>query len=329
MNSKENIFKYEPDTIQDSNLNFYYGITSCLSNISDNKNSLAETLEHRYKNNLDFIFITEHNSLLKAEVKYKSARISKWAYFITTIKKYSKKHLRPIAVIGFESKTHKWGNLNILNSKNYFDGEVKNLSLLLLWMLVNEDGMIFIDHSHKPSAVMPYNPLLNKFIISVKVRRSHYFKYYYELLDAGWKLGVVSSQDDSQDSENHTCIISNKLNKNSLFESFRKRRTYSTESKTLKAYFTINGYFMGDIINKGDFQTVDIFIFLQDFKYKINKFEIIANNGQILKVSGNVNLYKIKYFVKIPFTRSITWLLVKIYQDNNKIALTSPIFLTH
>ncbi|MBL4932067.1 CehA/McbA family metallohydrolase [Clostridium paridis] len=340
MTRKESTFKYKSEKIDDKDINFYYGIPHCHTFLSNGRGSPIEALEYGYKNSLDFMFITDHNSYLKEDIDYKSSKVSKWTYLKSCLKKYNKKHNRPLTLLGFESRSNPWGDLNFINISTYFTGVVKDLRVLLLWMLNNQEGLIFINHPHSPIERLPYNAYLNYFITSVEVGNGspphkyiRHHKHYFKLLDNGWKLGAINGQDNHRlnfgDTDNLTCVICNELNHSSLVDSIRCRRTYSTESRTLKAYFSMNGYFMGEVISHPNLDELKFYIFLQDPKYKIKKVEIISNNGIVVKTLNDLNLNTVKYFINLPVNPGNTWYLLEVYQEEDKIAITSPIFFEY
>lgn len=338
MGSKENFFNYNASSLIDSKLKFYYGIPHCHTEISTGRGTPIEALEYASKKSVDFIIITDHNSSLQEPIKKNNPKTSKWQYLKDSISKFNKKNKYPLTIIGFESRSNPWGDLNIINVTNYFTGVIKDMRTVLLWMLNQPDGLIFINHPHSTINKLNYHPMLNHFITSIEVANGspphkyiRHYKYYYKLLDEGWKLGAINGQDNHRmnfgDSENLTCVITNDFNKRSIMDAFRNRRTYSTESKSLKTYFSINNHFMGDIISSEDLKDLDFFIYAYDMKYKIAKIEILSKGGTVLKSLDNINLNKVKFLIKLPYDLQLKWYVIKIYQENDKIALTSPIFI--
>lgn len=338
MGNKENLFSYNSSALIDPKLKFYYGIPHCHTELSTGRGTPIEALEYASKKSIDFIIITDHNSSLKETFKKDHPKMTKWRYLKESLSKYNKKNKYPLAIIGFESRSNPWGDLNIVNVSNYFTGVIKDIRSIFLWMLNQPQGLIFINHPHGPIGKLTYNPILNHFITCIEVGNGspphkyiRHFKYYYKLLDEGWRLGAINGQDNHRmnfgDGENLTCVICNELNKKSIIDGLRNRRSYSTESKTLKAYFCINDCFMGDVIQTKNLKELKFFIYAYDTKYKIIKIEILSTGGSTIKSIDNINLNKVKYLITIPYSEINNWYVIKIYQDMNKIALTSPIFL--
>ncbi len=54
-----------------SNIKYYYGIPHCHTEFSTGKGSPMEAYEYAYRDRLNFLFITDHNSHLSKEIKIK------------------------------------------------------------------------------------------------------------------------------------------------------------------------------------------------------------------------------------------------------------------
>lgn len=328
--------KSDVQQINYSNLKYYYGIPHCHTRFSTGQGTPIDAYEHARHNGLDFLIITDHNNYLIKKVKMKNNIYTRWDASQYISVKYRKKHDNFLSLIGFESKTNAFGDMNIVNSKTFFTGNISNIQFLLLWMLNNPNAFVTINHPHKEIQHLEYNPILNKLITSIEVGNgsppNHYVryeKYYYYMLDCGWKLGAINGADnhriDFGDSENLTCFISSSLSPDSLVYAFRNRRTYSTESRTLKMYFTINGNFMGSIISVKDVPLM-FNISISDTNYKIKEIQIITNNVHIITHIKDLNLHKIKYIYKHIPSDSERWYVIKAILENDKTAISSPIF---
>ncbi len=316
--------------------NFYYGIPHAHCGFSTGRGTPLEAFDYARHAGLNFLILTDHNNYLTKTVHLKGTELSKWDAGRYLAARYNKKHENFLALMGFESKTNPFGDINVINSNRFFTGTVNNLQLLVLWMLNNPNSFISINHPHKTIEHLEYNPILNKLITSLEVGNGsspnkylRYEKYYYYLLDNGWKLGAINGQDNHRlnfgDDENLTCIIAHELTNTSLVNAFRNRRTYSTESRTLSMYFTINDDFMGDIITL-DNEELRFLISAHDTIHKILEINIISNGGVIIKKIPNLNLNKVKYLYNHQPLENESWYIIKIILDNKNIAISSPIF---
>lgn len=315
---------------------FYYGIPHAHCGFSTGVGTPIEAFDHARHNGLNFLILTDHNNYLTETLSVKGSKLSKWDTAKYLSARYNKKHDNFLSIIGFESKTTSFGDINIINSIRFFTGTVNNFQLLVLWMLNNPKSFISINHPHKTIEHLDFNPLLNKLITCIEVgngsykkKYSRYEKYYYTLLDKGWKLGAINSQDnhkmDFGDEDNLTCVIASELTTTSLIDAFRNRRTYSTESRTLTMYFSINDGFMGDVI-PFESEKLQFSIYANDQVNKILELDIISTNGTIIKKISNLNLNKVKYLYMHEPLINEKWYLIRVHLEHNKIALSSPIF---
>ncbi|HEY5525146.1 MAG TPA: CehA/McbA family metallohydrolase [Clostridium sp.] len=318
-------------------LKYYYGIPHCHSSFSTGEGTPYNAFDYGKNNGLDFLIITDHNSYLSKELLINNKKISRWMTTEIMRDKFKKNSNNFLPLIGFETKTYSYGDFNVINPSTFFTGIVRDLNLLVLWMLNNPDSIITINHPHKNINFLDYNELLNKLITSVEVGNGsypnkyvRYDNYYYNLLDKGWKLGAINGQDNHKvnfgDSENLTVFLATDLDSKNLIDAFRNRKTYSTESRFLKMHFTINGVFMGDVL-KEKTNTLQFMIFAEDTKVKITSIEIITNKGVIVKKIDNLNLNSIKYMYNHKREENESWYLIKIYQEGKKISISSAIFL--
>ena len=320
-------------------IKFFYGIPHCHSNYSTGRGTPSELYEYAAKCGLHFLFITDHNNFLINNVSVKDSTLTKWQSLNTTCNKIKKGYDDFLPLVGFETKTESLGDFNIINSKYFFTGTIKDLRLLTIWMINNPNSFIAINHPHKNILNIPYDPVFNRLITSIEVcngnpsaKITRHEKFFFQLLDKGWKLGAINGQDNHRinldESENLTVYIGNELSRESLIDAFRLRRTYSTESRFLRLYFTVNNAFMGDTLiiytNKLKFS-----IYAEDVKYRIKDIEIISNSGIIIKSINNINLNSIKYLYEHIPSKNESWYVIKVYQSDGKIAITSPIFIYH
>ena len=229
--------KHKNKIIFDQNkLKYYYGIPHCHSSYSTGKGTPLDLYEFAIKCGLDFLFVTDHNDFLANKTIVKERSFTKWEatnYFSNKIRKNEEDFL---PIVGFECRTISFGDFNVINPSNFFTGTVKDLRLLTLWMLNNSQAFIIINHPHKEIGKIQYNEVFNKIITSIEVyngnpasKYTKHEKYYYQLLDKGWKLGAVNGQDNHRinfdQSDNLTAYIANDLSRNSLIDAFRSHRT--------------------------------------------------------------------------------------------------------
>ena len=287
-------------------LKYYYGIPHAHSIFSTGRGTPNDAYEYAKNKNLDFLAITDHNSYLSKDISLNHKTTSRWSASNYMLNKFNKKNDNFLPLLGFECKSYPYGDFNIINPNTYFNGVINDLRLLVLWMINNPNSIITINHPHKSILLLEHNSLLNNLITSLEVgngyfptKYNRYDKYYYALLDKGWKLGAINSQDNHKinfgDFDNVTGVLASELNNTTLIEAFRNRVTFSSESKTLKLFFTINECIMGSILQHHS-NKIKFNIFVEDVKNKIKDIEIVSNNNTIIKKINDINFMFIYIF---------------------------------
>lgn len=311
-----------------NNCKFLYGVFHGHSSLSIGQGSPTECYSSAYHNGLDFLILSEHSDFLSSDK-------IKWEKGLEQTTRFMKKKEDFISLFGFEGKTNFLNELNIINSKTYFNGSINDIRLLPIWMINNPSAFIIISNPLKNICNITYNSILDKLITAIEVtagssnRYLHREKYYFSLLDKGFKLGAVNGLSESKlsfgETENLTCVVASKFTKDSFINAIRSHQSYSTESKTLKLLYFINDTFMGGILpNTNDLRFT---IIIEDRNYIIEKIEIISNTGLIIHTIENIGLNKIKYLYNHKKEISETWYVIKVHQATNKQAISSPIFI--
>ena len=83
---------------------------------------------------------------------------------------------------------------------------------------------------------------------------------------------------------------------------------------------------MGETITS-NYDKLKIFIFLEDIRFKIKEIQILSTGGHIIRKIEDIDLNTIKYIYEHHRQANENWFLIKVIQENNKIAISSPIFI--
>lgn len=319
------------------NYKIFYGIPHCHSCYSTGTEPPTRAFEYARERGLDFLIISDHNSNLKDDTKYKSSKTSKWIASLKAACQFNKKYKDFLALAGFEAKSNGYGHFNIIGSKTFFTGSVNNIDSFMIWLWANP-SIVVINHPHDSVENIPINDFLKNYICLIEVGNGNlqgkYFRFekrYYSMLDLGWKLGAINSQNnhkkDFGNSDNLTAILCTELSPTSLLSALKSRRTYSTESRTLKLMYSINKAFMGEVLNASQGEKLDFNITALDTDNSIEKIEIISSGGTTIKEQSFPPQKKISYIVTLKSCEDEKWYVIKIKQSNNKIAFSSPIFM--
>ena len=151
------------------------------------------------------------------------------------------------------------------------------------------------------------------------------------MLDLGWKVGAINGQDNHKKdvgvSDNLTAVLCREKSISSLLEALKYRRTYSTESRSLKLLFSINKAFMGSTLKINEGKKLNFNIWAHDSENLIDKIEVITSTGKLIRTQDFPPEKNISYLLSLKSSSEEKWYVVKIYQANEKIAFSSPIFI--
>ncbi|SHH96263.1 hypothetical protein SAMN02745196_02117 [Clostridium collagenovorans DSM 3089] len=323
-------------------LKFYFGIPHSHTAYSSGKGTPYEAYKYARKKGLDYLVITDHCKPLRGKIK--ESECKKFNYdkndtrWVATQNEADEKNKKDfLALSGYEISTDYFGHMNVYNCEEVVHGKYKSKNCILKWCEEHPESILCINHPSNKVTKLPYSDELNKYINFVEVGNGiEPYKYirrekiYYELLDKGWEIGALNGQDNHKanwgDTENLTVVLMYKINKNDFIKALKNRNTYSTESKNLRLYFTINNNLMGSIINIKEDEKLEFYISIEDKKCDIIKIEIISNNSIIIKtITVNGKGFREKFFINQECSKN--WYVVRVTQNSNKIAISSPIFV--
>ncbi len=335
MSEKDTTTMYKKEDFK--NLNFYYGVFSdCLTSFK--KNEPFNILNEIKSLGLDYAIISHENKDLDYKLNNKNESLSIWKYLYKSIYKFNKKNDNFLALLEFEASIESLGKISILNTKTFFKGEVNNFKYFAIWLIQNKNYHITINTWNKDNKKFLYKDFLNEISPSLDINiRSDKNIYsnkensYFSLLDNNFKVGAIGQKNYKYPPYSNfsklTCAICPKLDTKNLISAFNRRHTFFTESKTLKLIFTINDIFMGSSISKESSLDLNLYIYVQDSRHKINKIEVLSNNGKKIKELNNINLNKVQYIFKKNFSLNETWYIIKVFLASNLTAISSPIFI--
>lgn len=146
-----------------------------------------------------------------------------------------------------------------------------------------------------------------------------YLKLYNEALDNGWHISPISTKFITK-------ILATDLNKDSILNGLKNKRTYVTNNANLNLEFTINNSHMGAIIQNPSKLNFNISAIDSNYQNKIKKIYIISNNNKVLKnIDCNSYLTKSEFTLK-EFEKYSYYYLI-IMQENKKATISAPIWV--
>ncbi len=324
---------------------FSYGIPHSHTSYSDGTGTPTEAYEKARDNGLNFLIITDHQGkLINMRTNYdKSILISgnphpKWNMLKLEAASVNAKYRDFVALPGFELSTRFWGHINIINSQSIIERKPSSLDELYGWLCTEEDILLSINHPHRSPRTLPFSHNLDNFVNLYEVGNGSTTRQYnrteqnyYAALDDGWHIAAINGQDnhsdDWGDSSNVTAVVSTELSINALITAIKLRRVYSTESRSLKLVVKGNNQWMGSIINLNKDDIFELHILAEDKNSPIEKIEVISNGGKVLAEKSFKNRTKCEWNLELKINSNYTWYVVKVIHADEKIGISSAIFV--
>lgn len=332
--------------------NHYYGLLHAHTDATDGHGSFSDAYYMaKEKAKLDFFAITEHSDLLDNNLNcnMENANNSKKWNSLLEAKSWFMANDKFIPLSGFEmsynhNNENKIGHINIFNSKGFVSANNPYLTLDKFYEIISQDENLIGQFNHPSKKFGDFNELkYNKNaddIISLLEVYNGYrndkiikaFDMYQMALDKGWHLAPTANQDNHLVdfgicNEFRTVILSTKLTEESIFDALKNMRVYATNDKNLKIDYYINNLPMGSILKNIKNLNFYISVFDKDLKDNIQKIEVITNSGQIVKQKKfSSNIAKLEFNLESEKNK---FYYVKVYQKNNKISVTAPIWISN
>ena len=329
--------------------NFYYGIPHAHTEYSDGIGTPIDAYEHAREKGLNFLVVTDHSNFLdgvknhnyeydRKTDQYIEKKNSEWYKTRIEAETINSKYGDFLALRGFEMSSST-GHINVINTSSYVEGkrQIKNSRKFFNWLYRQQNSVVAINHPDKSFKRLFKVSNADEIVSVMEVGNGSYphkyknkEKYYFNALDMGWHVGAVNGQDNHLnnwgDSDNLTAIIAPYLSKEQFIQALRSRRTYSTETRSLKLIFKVNGYWMGSIINGNTHEKLNFQIIAEDSNVPIKKIQLISNNGKVLKEEIFDQVFIANWCPSLKIGTKNSWYVVKIIHQDNRCAISSPIF---
>ena len=150
--------------------------------------------------------------------------------------------------------------------------------------------------------------------------------YWWNALRKGYKMGVQASSDHWSTHISYACILAEEFTRESMFEALKKRHAYgATDNIVLDFQAEVDGksYIMGDIINSQSAPKLKIRAIGTG---RIKQVVIVKN--QEFVYTGHPNSDETTFeFVDRDFEPGSNYYYLRVVQDNNMVAWSSPIWV--
>ncbi|MCL1982621.1 MAG: 5'-nucleotidase C-terminal domain-containing protein [Clostridiales bacterium] len=338
----------------------YYGMLHSHTSNSDGTGSFADAFTMaRDRAGLDYWTVTDHSNYFDTASNLGNfttgggANGSRWTNGLAVADEFTSSTF--VGMMGFEMTwaNTQYGHVNTFNTtgyvsrnnprytsltggaglQNYYDDVVDIPQSITQF---NHPGTTFGDFTD----FAYYTPARDRAITLVEVGNGDgtnkrlnngYWRsdsYYDRALSKGWHLAPTNNQDNHSANwgianDHRTVILATELTRAALYNAMANRRVYSTENKTMKVDFTINGAVMGTIFDDHP-TTLDVHVAAQNTAANLGRISLITKNGREV-ISQTSNSLTATWDFQIPADDEYYY--VKIVQPNDDMTLTAPIWV--
>ncbi|MCL1809849.1 MAG: 5'-nucleotidase C-terminal domain-containing protein [Clostridiales bacterium] len=338
----------------------YYGMLHSHTSNSDGTGSFADAFTMaRDRAGLDYWTVTDHSNYFDTASNLGNfatgggANGNRWANGLTVADEFTSSTF--VGMMGFEMTwaNTQYGHVNTFNTtgyvsrnnprytsltngtglQNYYDDVVGIPQSITQF---NHPGTTFGDFTD----FAYYTPARDRAITLIEVGNGDgtnkrlnngYWRsdtYYDRALSKGWHLAPTNNQDNHSanwgiGNDHRTVILATELTRSALYSAMANRRVYSTENKTMKVDFTVNGAVMGTIFDSEP-ATLDIHVAAQNTTDNLGRISLITKNGREV-TSLTSNAQTAVWDFQIPAHDEYYY--VKIAQPNGDLTLTAPVWV--
>lgn len=348
------IFEYSERV--DKNYNIYFGQLHSHTNYSDGAGTCEEAYKHASTEaeQIDFLAVTDHsNSFDNADSAdiLNGSMSNEWVEGHNLAKKYTSKDF--VGIFGYEMTwSNGLGHMNTFNTNGFqsrtqadytkFDTALQNY-----YSALKKDTKSISQFNHPGTTFGDfqdfsyYSEEMDDLIKLVEVGNgegaigsSGYFpsyEYYTRALDKGWHVSPTNNQDNHKGvwgnaNTGRSVVLAENLTEEAIYDAMNNYRIYATEDNDLEIRYTLDGYTMGEILDKEDVGSeVNIAVDIKDpTDSAIGKVEVIVNGGLSI-AAKNINVAADTVNFTVP--SGYSYYYIKITQVDGDIAVTSPVWV--
>src|SRR5699024_4832855 len=246
------------------------------TNVSDGTGTPDDAYTYaRDKGKADFFAVTDHSNWFDNELDNENitdiseSTSEKWKLLHEKADAYNEDG-EYVALAGYEmtwsGSTGGWGHINTFNTPWFASRTNRDMDLKAYYDKIaqhpesinqlNHPGTTFgdfADFGYYSEGADDVVQLIEVGNGEGPIRGSGYFpsyEYYTRALDKGWHLAPSNNQDNHKgnwvtSNDARDVILTDELNRDSIYDGIRDMRVYATENKNLEIMYKVNGQLMG------------------------------------------------------------------------------------
>lgn len=316
--------------------NYFLGIPHSHTAISTGEGSCEEAYRHSMGKGCDYLIITDHLSRIAKSQKPEEL----WGSVKSSASGFERRHRNFKALQGFEVSVKDTGHFSLFNIKELPIEMSRKVNIEKLEKLKDmyPDALISLNHPEEKVICSCKRKDIIRRIDFVEVGNGLYpdrykrtEELYFKLLDRDIHAGVLNGQDnhgaDWGDYENITVILSRKKVSHGIMEGLKRKRTYSTESASMKMIFKADSYLMGEDISLSEDDILHLSAAVQDSIHPVKKLQFITNGGVIIKETEASEEDCLSAEVNVKPPDGNTWYTVRAISEDGRHSIASPVFV--
>ena len=238
-----------------------------------------------------------------------------------------------------------------------FDIFVKKSDYVSLWNMLVKRPNIFVTLAHPKATDFsdllhhPFNETADSVIRGVAVRsgpafsektddsdrpKATYYKYYREMLAAGYKVGPTVDHDThntvfGRSTMGRTVVLSQELSRDSIIAAYRAMRFYASDDWNAKVNFTVNGHPMGSTVEISSNATIKVTVSDPDTADKVASIKLFfgqPGSGELAKELASALNKSTLTFKHVLENEDSFYYFVEITQKDGDKIYTAPIWIT-
>ncbi|MBE6604346.1 MAG: hypothetical protein E7639_01400 [Ruminococcaceae bacterium] len=240
------------------------------------------------------------------------------------------------ALYGFEMTWHDvtgiWGHINVLNTKWICqDPEGVDLPAFNAQLAQHPEGIGMFNHPEDAwgdaNEFHPFGEALRGIYALYEMNAARYHQGYALALAKGWRLGPLFNEDnhgaDWGASGGMGFVLAPALTRENILDGMRRRRTYTTNDRTMRVFYRVNGEWLGSVLHAPTQLDVEINV-TTEHEGGIGRLELLAEDSIVVAEVEAGALSEFCWRLELPPDFDYYYLRIT---GANTYTVTAPIFV--
>ncbi len=309
-------------------LNIYRGQVHSHTAESDGKGLPEEAFAYaREVSHLDYFAITEHSHCYDKETYKRQIRLANAANEPGEF----------AALYGFEMSWQDvnglWGHTNLLNTEwicqNPFGTDLDAYNKMVA---EHPEGIAMFNHPSDTwgnnDEFRPFGGVLHDMYALLELNGARHHPCYALALSRGWRISPVFNDDthnaDWGSKGGMGFVLAPALTRENILDGMRRRRTYTTNDRTMQLRYRVNGEWLGSVLQDPEKLDVEVEITTEN-EAGIGKLELLTEDNIVAAVVDAGPLTEFRWHVELNPDFDYYYLRIT---NGSLYTVTAPVFVT-